>query len=192
MTLFLAVVAKKITTLTGSNGQTEFRNVLRKMIPDAAGISLKKDWSATEGQTNLGPYSRNILNDYDREIDSIEVIAFLQNNITKEVYQAASSGMLPVNITTSIGKVGFEEATFKIFPNPASTNLTFLFDQELSGKSELRFYNNTGVMVKEVLLQPGIRRSAIDKLSLPSGIYLVKLSINNRPQGYRKLIITGQ
>lgn len=190
MTLFLAVVAKKITSLTGGNGQTEFRNVLREMLPDAGGISLKKDWFATDDPVNLGPYSRNIPLDYN--IDSIEVIAFLQNNITKEVYQASSSGKLSVNITTSIGTVGFEEATFKIFPNPASTNLTFLFDQELTGKSELRFYNNTGVVVKEVILQPGSRRSAIDDLDLPSGIYILKLSINNRPQGYRKLIITGQ
>ncbi len=125
------------------------------------------------------------------EPDSIEVIAFLQNNITREVYQAATSGSL-ATLTTSIGKVRFEEATFKIFPNPASTNLTFLFDQELTGESELRFYNNTGVLVKEVILQPGIKNMTIDDVSLPSGIYIVKLTINNRPQGYRKLIITGQ
>lgn len=189
MTLYLAVVASEIDELSGSNGQTVFYNVLRKMIPDVAGISLNKNWSVGDS-ISKGPYSRSISMEF--ETDSVEVIAFLQNNITKEVYQAASSGKLLADITTSIGRVGFEEATFKIFPNPASTNLTFLFDRELTGKSELRFYNNTGVLVKEVILQPGIRRSTIDNLLLPSGIYLVKLSVNNRPEGYRKLIITGQ
>lgn len=188
MTLYLAVVASEINGLTGDNGQTVFRNVLRKMIPDAGGIVLEKDWFVGDSLSK-GPYSRNISMKF--ETDSVEVIAFLQNNITKEVYQAASSGKLSVDIATLIGKVGFDDATFKIFPNPASTNLTFLFDQELTGKSELRFYNNTGVVVKEVMLQPGIDRLAIDDISLPSGIYIVKLTVNNRPQGYKKLIITG-
>ena len=104
------------------------------MIPDAGGISLKKTWDMDEGETVLGPYNRNLSLIF--EPDSIEVIAFLQNNITREVYQAATSGKLWQTLTTSIGKVRFEEATFKIFPNPASTNLTFLFDKELTGESE--------------------------------------------------------
>lgn len=189
MTLYLAVVAREINELEGSNGQTVFRNVLRKMIPDAGGISLDKDWYVGDS-ISRGPFSRNISMEF--WTDSVEVIAFLQNNITKEVYQAASSGKLSVDIATSIGKVGFEEATFKIFPNPASTNLTILFDQELTGESELRFYNNTGVVVKEVMLEPGIDRLTIDDVSLPSGIYIVKLTFNKRTQSFRKLIITGQ
>lgn len=190
VTLFLAVTAKKITSLTGSNGQTEFRNVLRKMLPDAGGIALKKDWSPTEGQKSYGPYSRNISEAILHESDSVEIIAFLQNNITKEVYQAASSGSLPADISTSIGRVGFDEANFKIFPNPAGSNLTLLLDREVYGKSGIKFYNNAGLLIKEVDLPRGVDRYTIEDLGLPDGMYLVKLIIDGRPQGYSKLVVT--
>lgn len=186
-TLYLAIVAKKITSLTGGNGQTEFRNVLRKMIPDAAGINLKKNWASDEGETEFGPYMRTVPSAYDS--DSLEVIAFLQNNNTKEVYQAATSGSFK-SYFTSIGRLRFEEAEFSLFPNPASSHLTLLFDSEIKANSKITIINNAGIAVKNISLQKGINRLFIDDLNLPDGFYMLSLIIEGKPAGIRKLIIS--
>ena len=60
----------------------------------------------------------------------IEVIAFIQNNITKEIYQADSN--LKHNIVVGIDNLYDKEGKdFALYPNPAVNKLTISFDKIL-------------------------------------------------------------
>ncbi len=189
ITLFIAVIAEKATSAVIDNGQTVFRNVLRKMYPDAGGISMETSWSENDSTTYEFNLDNIMANSYD--IDTIKVIAFLQNNTTKEVYQSAVSEPLKANVT-SIGRLRFEEAEFSIFPNPANRNLTLLFDSEIIGNSRLTILNNIGVAVRNIDLQAGIDRLTIDDLNLPGGFYMVQVVIDGEKAGLRKLIVANR
>ncbi|OQY00059.1 MAG: hypothetical protein B6I24_00645 [Bacteroidetes bacterium 4572_128] len=70
----------------GSNGETEFYNVMKKMLPSSNGTSLEDFISG--GSVNITE-SWEIANIYD--INELAVVAFVQNNSTKEVLQASYS-----------------------------------------------------------------------------------------------------
>lgn len=68
----------------GSNGETKFYDVMRKMLPSSSGESLTY-YSATqtyERQINLNPVWNP---------SKLETVVFIQNRVTKEVLQASST-----------------------------------------------------------------------------------------------------
>jgi hypothetical protein len=74
------------TSPPGSNGETKFYDVMRVMLPSNAGQSLS-GMSQTEEvvfqrQTSINP---------NWVINNLHVVAFIQNNSTKEVYQTCST-----------------------------------------------------------------------------------------------------
>jgi hypothetical protein len=76
----------EFATPPGSNGETEFYDVMRVMLPSNAGQSLN-GMSQTEEvvfqtQTNINP---------SWIVDNLHTIAFIQNVSTKEVYQTCST-----------------------------------------------------------------------------------------------------
>ncbi len=101
MVLHIAVVEKTISFLTapGSNGETEFYYVMRQMYPTASGTTIAANW--TNGQSQTFTFNQKIPTYiYDRR--EMAVVAFIQDNTTKEVHQAAISQPLPVTMDASI------------------------------------------------------------------------------------------
>ena len=71
----------------GSNGETEFSNVMRRMYPDANGTQLN---TLAAGDSLVFNFTEAIP-DYLYDLREISVAAFLQDNTDKRVYQAAYS-----------------------------------------------------------------------------------------------------
>jgi len=67
----------------GSNGETEFHNVMKKMLPSANGTPVS---AITNQETQSITESWSMSNVYD--INQIRVVCFIQNNSTKEVLNA--------------------------------------------------------------------------------------------------------
>ncbi len=96
-TLYVAVVQHDTTFTTppGQNGETFFPYVFRQMLPTNAGQPISLPFIGNS--VTMGPY--NFLEDAGFWVNpnKIEVIAFIQNNQTKEVIQSGSSMDPPVN-----------------------------------------------------------------------------------------------
>lgn len=72
----------------GSNGETKFFNVLRLQLPNTQGYSLTELKLA--GQQGISfSYEETIDENWD--INKLNVVVFLQNKLTKEVYQVGST-----------------------------------------------------------------------------------------------------
>lgn len=91
----LALVEKHMSYATppGSNGETNFYNVVRKMYPSASGTALPGTW--TSGQTETVTIAAAVPT-YIRDLAEVAVVGFVQNNTTKEVAQTEISEPLPV------------------------------------------------------------------------------------------------
>ncbi|MGD0342375.1 MAG: T9SS type A sorting domain-containing protein, partial [Bacteroidales bacterium] len=187
MTLYIAVIEKKNTDHTGYGGVSVFYNVLRKLIPDAGGINIKKTW--TSGEELTIPEQSWVIQNIKSSSD-IEIIAFIQNSITKEVYQASSQ--LKPKIATGVEKIaGGTGNSFSLYPNPAVNKLTIDFSEPLAGDSEIKIYNLEGLLIFEYKAGIGISQYTIGNLKLKNGLYLVRILRGGTDLGFKKLMIMG-
>ncbi|MCC7429346.1 Omp28-related outer membrane protein [bacterium] len=72
----------------GSNGENEFRNALRMMLPNSNGETL----TISAGETLNFSRQTSVGSDWD--FDHVKIVAFIQNTSSKEIMQAAKVGFL--------------------------------------------------------------------------------------------------
>jgi hypothetical protein len=91
----LAVIEKHIhfTTSPGSNGEKDFYNVMKKMLPAASGTALATSFEP--GDYFILQYAWKLANVYS--ISELSVVGFIQNSQTKAVHQAANTSDVPIN-----------------------------------------------------------------------------------------------
>jgi hypothetical protein len=87
LTIHLAVIEQVVTGVTGSNGETSFESVVKTLLPDAAGTTLYQTWNAEEPRYIRENWDFESGDVYD--YDQLRVVAFIQDEATQEVYQAA-------------------------------------------------------------------------------------------------------
>ncbi|HYV92491.1 MAG TPA: T9SS type A sorting domain-containing protein [Chitinophagales bacterium] len=85
----VAVIEKVVSfnTPPGTNGETVFDAVAKKMLPNASGTTLASSWNS--GDTYSYTVGWKLSNIYD--MNQIAVVAFIQNNTSKQVMQSAYS-----------------------------------------------------------------------------------------------------
>lgn len=93
----------------GSNGETEFFNVMRKMLPNASGTTIPNSWASGDVQTYTfaAPLPSYIYN-----FDQVSVIAWVQDNANKNVKQAGVSRANTVGVDMAVDALsGLPEMT---------------------------------------------------------------------------------
>jgi hypothetical protein len=80
------------TAPPGTNGETDFHHVVRKMYPSADGQTIPNTW--TNGQTGTYTFSGTIPSYVDRTHE-LFVVVWIQNDADKKVAQTAKSTNLP-------------------------------------------------------------------------------------------------
>lgn len=187
LTLFIAVTEQKDTINIGS-GEKVFSNVFRKFIPDAGGLQLKNSWVKGESISIAG---QSWALDPIMKHAKIEVIAFIQDAISKKVYQAFSS--IQPDIFVGIeSPEGRKKADFILYPNPAVNRLTIEFSEPLTGETDIRIYDIQGLPVLTLKAESGLYEYTIDNLSLKQGLYMVRISRKGIDLGSRKLVVSGR
>lgn len=135
---------------------TEVNFVCRKMYPDYAGMLA--DFS-TDSVLNF-TYTVSVDESYD--FNKCALIAFLQDNTTKEVLQAE---IVKFN---SLGRIELQEISVSIYPNPASEKLYFISDVPVKSVSVI------DVSGRIVSKKDG-NSDHIDVSSLKAGIYMLSI-----------------
>jgi hypothetical protein len=89
-----AVIEKHIhfSTPPGSNGEKDFYNVMKKMLPSGSGTLLSTSFET--GDYFVLQYSWKLANVYD--LDELSVVGFIQNSQNKAVQQAANTSATPI------------------------------------------------------------------------------------------------
>ena len=175
----IAIVEKSII-----DNSIELSNVLRTMLPDPAGILFVDDWSKNDSviiyQTWTVPEGVNK--------DSIATIVYLQDEESKEIYQAGYIDEF--SEITSIDQItnSLELVNYIAYPNPVSGKLNVRLVNTITDDIEVRLYNNTGSLVKTDKIWKGTDRIEINTEDLPVGVYYLKLQSEEKLFSTKKII----
>lgn len=181
--LRIAVLETRTVKNIKSNGETEFFNVMKKMLPSAAGtaVSFTAGTAVPYTQTFTFPgnyrlpadgQAANIINlateHSVEEFGNLFAIVFLQDDNDKTVWQSASTAP---NGGVSVAEIN--ELGLSIYPNPASSSFEVSFTGA-SSNAAVRILDMNG---REVLKQDiNSLNNTIQCEQLINGLYFVELT----------------
>ena len=171
---YFAIVEKTTYNNIGTNGETEFKNVLMAMMPDGYGDSTQLFDGVSETFTG----STNLLTTFIEEFEDLMIVVWLQDVNTQSVLQSESNDL---QITT-----GIEEGannTFNIYPNPNQG----VFNVYGGAGSTLEISDMGGKLILRTLITDEFTK--IDISNYEKGIYLAKLIANDNSINVKKIIV---
>ena len=187
LTLYTAIYEITTYNNVGSNGETSFDNVMKKMVPGSSGFALSslqtgvlvaENFSHTfQGSYVLPPNANNPTNHAIQhsieDFNNLGVVSWIQNDVTKEIVQSTVATLSATNVEE------LNTTKLMLFPNPAENTATLAF-QGLEGSDvKIDLYNLLGELVFS-----GNHTSAssfdyynIDVTTLNNGIYNLVLTV---------------
>lgn len=184
MKIHVAIVEKTTTGNVGSNGETTFHHILRKMLPSAAGTPQTTFTSGIFVNVNE---SFTFQTGDVEDIYNLEAIVFVQNDVTKEIYQSATT-----DLSASINNQnGIQEGISNLYPNPTNSSSELEYFIPNSAQVGISVYDAVGRLVLDNgihKVSAGKHNRAINLSAYNSGIYYIRLSVDNRIY-YKKLMV---
>jgi hypothetical protein len=173
--------------ITGANAGVPsvpvYEYIMKKMLPSAAGLLDRNTWAAGEERTyeqtvSLYEASSVLTNGmltkiYDK--NEVQVVAFLQSDKDKKVYQAAT-GVPTVPALATANEPTLKLPDMRIYPNPANEQVSLNFGEALRENCTWELYNTLGVAAAKGRFMAGTEESRIQTDKLPRGMYLLKIT----------------
>ena len=187
LTLYTAIYEIKTYNNVGSNGETEFGNVMKKMVPGSmgfalptlqTGVSVVENFSHTfQGSYTLPPDANSPIDHSTQhsieDFNNLGVVTWIQDDATKEVIQSTISTISATNVEE------LNTTKLMLFPNPAENTATVAFEGLEGSDVKIDLYNLLGELVFT-----GNHTSAssfdyynIDVTTLNNGIYNLVLTV---------------
>ena len=181
LTLHVAIKERETTQNVKSNGETEFEDVMKKMVPNENGTALG---ALTENVTTSQSFSYTFQGSYRlsnnandpinhatehsvEDFNDLGVVVWIQDNSTKMIMQAAEAAD-----PLSINEVSFNPIAAKVYPNPASSNLFVELEETTDFNIELS--NTAGQLVKSSQYS-NTAKAELSVENLPRGIYILNI-----------------
>jgi hypothetical protein len=191
LTLQAAIFEYKTFNNTGTNGETEFEYVMKKMVPGSLGFNLNSLQDGVQRVENLSytfngnyilPSNANspvnhAINHTVEDFSNLGVIIWIQDDATKEILQSTTASLV-----TSVIENNSSASKLMIFPNPTSDLATLAFEGYKDSDIEVKLVNLLG----EVVFSKKINSSAyldyynLDVSLLSNGIYNVVAKSNGK------------
>jgi hypothetical protein len=170
-TLHTVVIEDTIDYISppGTNGESIFYQVVRKMLPGYSGQLLPV---MTNNQSVNFNFQFPVLQDYNP--DQIKIVCFIQDEVTKRVYQSEiTENAIPVGLNDNLSI----NDNIIISPNPAKDKITIRLP--VPGKQNMRItlYTVTGEEIKPESLNavPAGYEKSFNLKNLAKGIYYFRL-----------------
>jgi hypothetical protein len=167
LTVHLVVIEQVITGVTGENGETSFESVVKAMLPDAAGVTVYDDWNQGDSRFYYGAWDMQHV--YSSQ--NLRLVAFVQNEATGEVYQAAIDTI--GSFHSDVPNISAHH--FVIYPNPADAEVTILLKEQIPDHAVARLFNSTGRLITEREIAAGALREVMPLEEYPQGLYIIRL-----------------
>lgn len=195
--IFVSITEDSVQLKGGANPHYG-KAINRKLLDDPDGYTRSHAWALGDMDT-LSPswnFSANAVN-FDKT--NFEIVTFIQNKNTKEVYQVNSTR----NLTIYAGSVdsvkiiveeledkdGIEITTMQLYPNPAQNAFNVEFDKALEGNYQWRLVDAIGQRVREGEVQAGTDLMQVNTEEFPSGMYIFSI-YNDKVYTQRKVLIS--
>jgi Secretion system C-terminal sorting domain len=194
-----ALSAAKLALInTGEKGDSStFEYVVKKMLPSASGTKFTKvlnptvpaDSAMTFPLMNWTPDPTWLYAPSGAAGDMV-VIAFLQDEITREVHQAIISPLIPdpVVITAIENPFSFEDVS--IYPNPADQQLNIAFPNQLVVDVPIMMFDQMGRITHNTRAKKGEKSATLEIGSVAAGMYILQMDLGNGNISRAKVIVT--
>jgi len=177
--LQVAILEKSITSIPSNGkvttGETSFGYVLKKMLPNASGTKftnpIKAGVPVSAGSFKWIP-DKAILHN-----SPLTVVVFLQNEDTKEVYQAfIQDDVAPPPVVTAIEPIIADN--IKVYPNPADQEFTIELPSPAHESMRVTMANQLGQFTEVGAIGEGEQSKRISTQGLTEGVYILQLGSN--------------
>ncbi len=181
----IAVIESRTEKNAATNGETEFFNVMKKMLPNASGSAISFAAGTaipyTQSYVIPGKYrlpangqTASIINlATENSVEdpwNLSAIVFIEDDTKKEVWQSQSSAsVFPLGYKNVI-----ESNDFNIFPNPAQNNFTVELKNTTNGT--IKIVDLNGKLVYSSTINE--MNQMVDCSSIANGLYLVQIEAN--------------
>ncbi|MDE6493859.1 MAG: choice-of-anchor J domain-containing protein [Bacteroidales bacterium] len=163
--------------VTMHNGEKDFYNVMRQMLPDHVGTPVsietrggivEKDFEYTFNESSPTIYS---------SVENMGAVVFLQSRKNNQVSQAFY--LAPGHSAAIEDRTAFKQQ-LSLYPNPVNDRCSIVFEALSSGEGNLQIIDNQGKIVRDqtIGLQQGRNTFFIETSSLGSGMYFVRIRNN--------------
>lgn len=189
--LYIAIVEKATKNNVGTNGETSFTWVMKKMLPTANGTTIGP-LTASTPVTNSVVYGFNgtyrlpndagdpINNATENSVENFNnllAVVWVQNPSTGEVYQSAYS-----TFTIGMDKAERDDLIKGVYPNPAQSQVNIDLNMNQTEDVKVNIFNTLGqeVLVKQYGSMNGVNTLTLDIENLTQGIYFVKVTVGTK------------
>ena len=191
LVVHMAVFEYETTQNVGTNGETEFLHVMKKMLPNFNGSSispLQAGVSQTVSQSYdfngsyrlpddaQDPINHSIEHSIE-EFTDLGVAVWIQNSLSKQILQSTTASLV-----VGLENENDELLSAKIYPNPVNNQATVAFNLGSPGMISLKVFNNLGMEVLQQRLPNCSSGRSVVQLNtseLSAGIYSVCLFSEN-------------
>ena len=194
-TLHVAIMENLTTANVGTNGETEFHNVVKKLAPDASGqtVNITDGMSTTicTDYTFNGDYRLPPNADADKIIDDavehsveefsdLSVVVWLQDDADPDKAVLNATNAVPEPVST--GGIDALKNTVSVFPNPAVNNATVsvnVQDVSVGTVKVMDVVGKTVINLANVQLSNGVNRIELNTGNLNGGVYMVEVTVGD-------------
>ncbi len=189
LTLHSAIFEYITYNNTGSNGETEFQYVMKKMVPNSSGFNLNSLQDGVQRVENFSyifngnyilPTNANnpvnhAINHSVEDFDDLGVVVWIQNNVTKEILQSTTASLV-----TNIAQNNSFSNKLMIFPNPTNDLATIAFEGFKNSDIDVNVVNSLGEIVfsRKITSNSYLDYCNLDVSGLSNGIYNVFVKSN--------------
>ena len=181
LTLYSAIFEYMTYNNVGSNGETQFSKVMKKMVPGSMGFNLG---SLTDGQTVVENFSHSFQGSYTlppdannpidhntqhsvEDFSNLGVVSWIQDDATKEVLQST------VSVESSVGLNERQVTKLRVFPTPTENTATLAFEGIQGTDVTIELYNLLGELIisENYTSQSNLDYYNLDVSSFNNGMY---------------------
>lgn len=169
----IAVVEKQTTGNVASNGETEFKNVLMKMMPNASGTTINCVYNVAQPTLTV---TTDLTGLFIEDLADLEVIVFIQSTYDKGIMQSKKA-------TQALSNNEFEAfSKVKLYPNPSNGIVRIKTESAI----DLMVIDITGKVV--YTMKDVNSETSIDLSSLQKGVYFVKMLSQNTEETHKIIL----
>ena len=189
LTLYTGIFEFLTYNNSSTNGEIEFSNVMKKMLPDAGGYSINPLQAGVQVIENFsftfqGNYTlpadantpiNHMLNHSVEDFENLGVVVWIQDDITKEILQSTTASLV-----TDVNGDLSSASKIMIFPNPTRDIATVAFQGLENSELQIKVINLLGEMVisERFTSSSNLDYYNLNVSKLNSGIYNVLLISN--------------
>jgi len=181
-------VAVVETVINAANGEN--RNVLKKLLYNGNGLTKNISW--TSGMTEIMDEATWLINRPISNNSGLALIGYVQDKLTKVIYQAA---YLPLNFKRKTTITGLSEQALnevkeiEVYPNPVVDVINFRYYGDTNNQYTWEIFDQRGVKVMggDINFSRGLYTTKSH--DLPNGIYILRIGIGGQPLIHKKLAI---